>query len=244
MLMPMRFQSLMSGVVLAATCGATGIAAQTADRSAAPPAPATTAPPARSGTYTVQNGELIVAPGLRIPNGNVPWALDTVQGRQVLVPIHHSELKTADADTGKLEGATSHTQLRSAKPVFFVHGSDRTENAGDSGRGQPTGWALLAAKRDGTFRTVTRAKFSEVNSATVCAPPTLCMTAEALPDGWLRMVAREPLAPGEYTLLPVQRSDRTASAVAYDFTVDEQSASSKDTVSPGQDLDSKKHKKH
>src|SRR3978361_1195374 len=82
------------------------ILAQTADRSAAPPA--------HTGTYSVSNGELIVAPGLRIPNGNVPWALDTVAGKQVLVPIHHAQL-TASGSTapGTLQGAASHTPLHS-----------------------------------------------------------------------------------------------------------------------------------
>lgn len=40
-------------------------AAQTADRTATPPNPATAAPTARTGTYSIQNGELIVASTLR-----------------------------------------------------------------------------------------------------------------------------------------------------------------------------------
>ena len=217
---------------------AASMPAQTADRSAAPPVPATAAPPARSGTYVISNGELIVAPGLRIPNGNVPWALDTVEGKQVLVPIHHAAIAQSGATAGTLDGSGSRTSLRSASPVFFVHTSDRTENTGDSGRGTPTGWALLAAKVDGTTRTVDRVKFSDVNGATVCAAPVLCTQAESLPGGWLRITPRAPLDPGEYALLPVPRSTTTFSPLVYDFTINTESPAPKDSVAPGQDLDS------
>lgn len=211
--------------------------AQTADRSAAPPGPATAAPPAHSGTYSISNGELIVAPGLRIPNGNVPWALDTVAGKQVLIPIHHTQLTLpATAASGTLEGVTSHTPLHSTSPVFFVHTSDRTENTGDSGRGTPTGWALLAAQVSGTSRMVARVKFADVTAATVCTAPVLCTQAESLPEGWLRITPRDPLPAGEYVLLPVPRT-ATSSALAYDFSVNADAPAAKDAVAPGQNLD-------
>ena len=215
--------------------------AQTADRSAAPPNPATTAPAARAGSYSVQNGELVVAPGLHIPNGNVPWALDIVEGKQVLVPIHHTPL-TGSATSGTLEGPTSHTPLHSASPTFFIHTSDRTENTGDSGRGTPTGWALLAAPVTDSHRTVARPRFTDVNSATVCTPPVICTTAESLPDGWLRVTPQAPLTPGEYALLPIQQKP-PATTLAYDFTVDGGQGAARDTVAPGQNLDSRKKKR-
>ncbi len=222
--------------------------AQTADRSAAPPQPALAAPAAHSGTYAVSNGELIVAPGLRIPNGNVPWALDVVAGKQVLVPIHHAQL-TASGSTapGTLEGAASHTPLHSTTPAFFIHTSDRTENTGDSGRGTPTGWALLAAQVSGPLRTVTRVKFADVNAATVCTAPVLCTDAESLPDGWLRITPRDPLPLGEYVLLPVPRSASSQSPLVYDFSVDADAPAARDAVAPGQNLDAQpanKKKKH
>jgi hypothetical protein len=222
---------------------------QTADRSAAPPGPATAAPPAHTGTYSVSNGELIVAPGLRIPNGNVPWALDTVAGKQVLVPIHHAQL-TASGSTapGTLQGAASHTPLHSTSPEFFIHTSDRTENTGDSGRGTPTGWALLAAQVSGPLRTVERVKFADVNAATVCTAPVLCTVAESLPDGWLRITPRDPLPPGEYVLLPVPRTTTSQSPLVYDFSVDADGPAAKDAVAAGQNLDAQpssgKKKKH
>lgn len=214
--------------------------AQTADRSAAPPSAAMAAPPAHLGTFTLQNGELIVAPGLRIPNGNVPWALDTVDGKQVLVPVHHSAVKASAGTANTLEGDVSRTPLRSSTPVFFVHTSDRTENAGDSGRGTPTGWALLQVQTDGGTRTIDRVKFADVSAATVCTAPVLCLRAESLPEGWLRMSPQQPLQAGQYALVPVQHSNPT---VAYDFAVDPLSPAAKDAVSSGQNLDTATAKK-
>ncbi|MGI4759046.1 MAG: hypothetical protein ACRYGF_19625 [Janthinobacterium lividum] len=220
--------------------------AQTADRSAAPSSPATAAPVAHGGTYSIVNGELIVAPGLRIPNGNVPWALDVVDGKQVLVPVHHAVLAQSGGVSATLEGPASRTALHSGSPVFFVHSSDRTENTGDSGRGTPTGWALLSANVSGSTRTIDHVKFSDVNAATVCAEPVLCTQAESLPGGWLRITPRLPMSTGQYALLPVPRTATSLSPLVYDFSINTGLAAPKDTVSPGQNLDAVpgKKKKH
>lgn len=240
MLEPMRLHCQLLPVLIfgASMFCAPSLQAQTADPAAAPPNAALTAPAARTDSYTVQKGELIVAPGLRIPNGNVPWVLDTVDGKQVLVPVHHAAINGS-----AIEGAASKTPLHSASPIFFVHTSDRTENTGDAGRGTPTGWALLPVTVDGGVRMVTRPKFSDVNGATVCAAPVLCTTAESLPEGWLRILTKAPLAPGEYALLPVQRTASTGNLVVYDFSVDGGGPKSKDEVSAGQNLDTNKKKK-
>jgi hypothetical protein len=238
-------QTAAIGLLAAAFAALSPAHAQTADPEAAPPTPATTAPPAHTSTYSVQkDGQLVVAPGLRIPNGNVPWALDEVDGKQVLVPVHHAALASSSASMGTLDGATSKTALRSSGPAFFVHSIDRTENTGDAGRGMPTGWALVSATVDGATRTIARAKFSQVNGAAVCAAPVLCTQAESLPQGWLRITAKAALPPGEYVLLPVPRSGGpTTTVVVYDFTVSDQSSTPKDAVAPGQNLDAAKSKR-
>ncbi|MGI4853210.1 MAG: hypothetical protein ACRYF4_04070 [Janthinobacterium lividum] len=240
MLTPRSFLPV-AGAAALLLCGA--LLAQTADRSAAPPAPATTAPVAHSGTYSVVNGELIVAPGLRIPNGNVPWILDVIDGKQVLVPVHHAAFTQTTGGSATLQGAASRTAVHSSSPVFFVHTSDRTENTGDAGRGMPTGWALLQATVTDNARTVDRMKFSDVSAGTVCTGSALCAQAESLPDGWLRITPRAPLEAGEYALVPVPRSATSQSALAYDFTVNTGLAAPKDLVSPGQNLDAVKKKK-
>jgi hypothetical protein len=223
-------------ILMVTTLSAT---AQTADRTATPPNPALAAPAARTGSYSIQNGELIVAPGLRIPNGNVPWALDMVESKQTLVPIHHTQL-----EGGTLDSTGPHTPLHTSTPTFFVHSSDRTENGGDSGRGVPTGWALLPVTVTDNVRTVERPHFTDVASATVCTAPVVCTVAETLPNGWLRITTKAPLAVGEYALLPIQKPPVTpTSTLAYDFTIDTAQPAARDAVSPGQNLDTRKKKK-
>ncbi len=185
----------------------------------------------------------MVAPGLRVPNGNVPWALDTINGKQVLVPVHHSAL-TPSETTARLQATAPATPLHATAPVFFIHTSDRTENSGDSGRGTPTGWALLPVKVESGSRTVSRVKFADVNAATVCAEPVICTQAEALSGGWLRMMPRDPLPPGQYALVPVPRAATSLSPLAYDFIVSVDAAAPKDAVAPGQNLDGAGGKKH
>jgi hypothetical protein len=102
---------------------------------------------------------------------------------------------------------------------------------------------LVSADVAGSTRTIARAKFSQVNGAAVCAPPVLCTVAESLPQGWLRITAKTPMAPGEYVLLPVTRTGGTTAVVVYDFSVGDQSAKPKDAVEPGQNLDAGKAKK-
>lgn len=240
MLTPRSFLPAIGAAALL-LCGT--LQGQTADRSAAPPAPATAAPLAHSGTYSVVNGELIVAPGLRIPNGNVPWVLDVIEGKQVLVPGHHAPFGQTTGGSATLQGSAARTAVHSSSPVFFVHTSDRTDNTGDAGRGTPTGWALLQAKVSDNVRTVDRVKFSDVSAGTVCTGAVLCLRAESLPDGWVRMTPRAPLEAGEYALVPVPHSATSQSPLAYDFTVNTGLAAPKDTVSPGQNLDAVKKKK-
>ena len=169
------------------------------------------------------NGELVVAPGLHIPNGNVPWALDTIAGKQVLVPIHHAQL-TASGSTapGTLEGAASHTSLHSDFACeFFIHTSDRTENTGDcrARHAHRLGAAGGAGVRSAAHRPSCEVCRCECGQP--FAPrPVLCTVAETLPDGWLRITPRDPLPVGEYVLLPVPRTATSQSPLVYDFSVE------------------------
>lgn len=222
-----------------ALCGVCAVQAQTADPNATPPA-VTSAPAAKDGTYSVSNGNLTAAPGLQVPNGNLPWALDqTPDGRPALVPVHHSAITepagvaTAPPAQHTLSGATARTVVRSPTPVFFVHTNDRTENTGDAGHGNPTGWVLVRAEVTGGSRIVPHVQFSEIAQGTSCAGRSLCLSAETLPDGWARLVPRQPLRPGEYVLMPVQRQPRPGVIVVYDFTSDPGAALASDAVVAG-----------
>ncbi|MFN2975082.1 hypothetical protein [Terriglobus aquaticus] len=213
--------------------------AQTADPTATPPS-TSSAPAAKAGTYAVSGGNLTAAPGLQVPNGNLPWALDTApDGKPALVPVHHSAITeppgvaTAPPANHTLAGARAHTAIRSTMPTFFVHTNDRTENTGDAGRGNPTGWVLLPATLNGGNRVVPHIQFSQIAQGTLCAPPTLCLNAETLPDGWARLTPRQALEPGEYVLMPVQHQPKPGVLVVYDFTIDPAAAVARDAVLAG-----------
>ncbi len=220
--------------------------AQTADPTATVANPVTTAPAAKTGSYTLVGGNLLVAPGLMVPNGNVPWALDTTASPPALVPIHHSSIiepaeggvrAAATAETphtqDTLNGLHAHTLLRTPLPVFFVHTADRTENTGDAGRGNPTGWALLPAMAQGTSRVMPHVHFDQIAQGTACAAPVICLTAETLPDGWLRLASPNPLEAGDYALVPVPRQPRPGVLIVYDFTLDTAAPLAKDAVIAG-----------
>ena len=229
-------------------CASTGALAQTADPNATPPSVAS-APAAKAGTYAESGGNLTAAPGLQVPNGNLPWALDsTADGKPALVPVHHSAITepsavaTAPPSSHTLTGSRARTVIRSATPTFFVHTNDRTENTGDAGRGNPTGWVLVQAAETGGNRTLPHVQFSEIAQGTSCAPPTLCLNAETLPDGWARLTPRQPLSPGEYVLMPIQRQPKPGILVVYDFASDPSAALGRDAVVAGASQTGRQHR--
>ncbi len=217
--------------------------AQTADPTATAPNPVTAAPAAKAGSYTVTQGELLAAPGLAVPNGNLPWALDTSDGTPALLAIHHSSITepphagTAAQDepglTHTLAGAHARTVLRTTLPILFVHTNDRTENTGDAGRGNPTGWALVSATASFGGRTMPHVRFDQIAQGTACVAPLVCLKAESLPGGWLRLTPQAPLVPGDYALVPVARQSRPGVVVVYDFTVDPTAPLARDAVRAG-----------
>ena len=236
------------GVCACACLAAAGANGQTADPTATPPS-VSSAPAAKAGTYSVIGGNLTVAPGLQLPNGNLPWALDTtVDGRSALVPVHHSAVTepsgvvTAPPTTHTLPGLHARTVERSANPVFFVHTNDRTENTGDAGHGNPTGWVLVQAEVSGGNRTIPHVQFSAIAQGTSCQAPTLCLAAETLPDGWVRLTPRQPLAPGEYVLMPVQRQPKPGVLIVYDFASDPAAPLARDAVVAGMPLVNRHHR--
>ena len=194
------------------------------------------APVSLPRSYPVNNGTLVVAPGLALPNGNLPWVLDETGGKQALVPLHHATLTEAapNSPTASIAGARSANVLHRTTPVVFIHTSDRTENSRESGRimARPL-WILLPLQTGTGSRLLTRPPAEELRNAVGCPASTICITADVLNDGWLRVVAAAPLSPGDYVLMPAFRPVKAAVDVVYDFTLDPSAPLAKDAISPG-----------
>ena len=76
-------------------------------------------------------------------------------------------------------------------------------------------------------------QFADIAQGTSCAGPTICLNAETLPDGWARLTPRQPLQPGEYVLMPVQRQPKPGVIVVYDFSSDPAASIARDAVVAG-----------
>ena len=246
--LPLRFAARAGMWATVLACATTATPAQTADPNATPPS-TSSAPVAKAGTYSVSGGNLTAAPGLQVPNGNLPWALDTTSdGKSALIPVHHSAINepaavaTTPPASHTLEGAHARTAIRSATPTFFVHTNDRTENTGDAGRGNPTGWVLVRAEQANGNRLLPHVQFSQIAQGTSCAAPMLCLDAETLPDGWVRLKPREPLPPADYVLMPVQRQPKPGVLVVYDFVENPSAPLARDAVIAGVPVAPSRHR--
>lgn len=176
-------------------------------------------------------------PGVQITNGSYPWAVDTYEGKQELVPIHHTNIgvnnhKGANVAgslagsffykpklTTEIEGAHARVALHSDKPIFYVHLMEEDSSA-DSSENLLGPWALVRAKIDKDHRVLSQVKFTQLTGNAKRSDSRVDTSIEKLPDGWFRITPKEPLDPGEYALQPIPRVANTFSTIVFDFTLD------------------------
>ncbi|MBS1798310.1 MAG: hypothetical protein JSS95_00650 [Acidobacteria bacterium] len=176
-------------------------------------------------------------PGVQITNGSYPWAVDVYEGKQQLVPIHHTNVgvnnhKGANVAgslagsvfykpkmTTEIEGAHARVALHADKPVFYVHVMD-DDPAGDSSGNLLARWAIVRAKIDKDRRVLARVNFTQLTGTAKRSDTQVDVDVEKISDGWLKITPKEPLAVGEYALQPVPTVANTFSTVVFDFTVD------------------------
>jgi hypothetical protein len=186
-------------------------------------------------------------PGVPISNGSYPWAVDTYEGKQELVPIHHTNVgvnnhKGANVAgslagsvfykpkmTTEIEGAHARVALHSDKPVFYVHLLENDDDSVSDGVLGP--WALVRARIDKDHRVLSQVNFTQLTGNAKRTASQVDVEIEKLPDGWLKLTPKEPLAPGEYALQPVPRVANTFSVVVFDFTLDPKAPNSPEAKS-------------
>lgn len=185
-------------------------------------------------------------PGVRIPNGSIPWALDLYEGRQQIVPIHHTSVEVNNHKganvagslagsvfykpkmTTEVNGAHARVALHTDKPVFYVHVMD--DPGGDSSA-SAANWAIVRASIDKDRRILSQVNFTQLTGNAKRNAFQVDASIEKLDDGWFKIVPKEPLAPGEYALQPVPKAANTFSTVVFDFTIDSKAPDASDALS-------------
>lgn len=185
-------------------------------------------------------------PGVHIPNGSIPWAVDIYDGKQQIVPIHHTAIQVNNHKganvagslagsvfykpkmTTEVSGAHARLALHIEKPVFYVHVMDDPD--GDSS-GAFAQWAIVRAIIKKDRRILAQVNFTQLTGNAKRSDSQVDATVEKLPDGWLKITPVNPLAPGEYALQPVTKVANTFSMVIFDFTIDPKAPNAPDALS-------------
>ena len=184
------------------------------------------------------------APGLRIPNGSRPWALDQFESNKQLVPVHSSAVQANNHKgsnvaggllagpfykskfTTELAGESARTVLHTGTPVFYVLFNQDP----DQGQSQFAGWAVVHVVVDKDRRLLSTVKFTQLTGNAKRSDTQVDLEAETLPGGWLRLTPKAVLPPGEYALEPVMKQDNAYSLNVYDFRIDPAAPNDADAV--------------
>jgi hypothetical protein len=183
------------------------------------------------------------APGLHVPDGSRPWALDEFKGEAQMVPIHSSAVQTNNHKgsnvaggllagpfykakfTTEIEGTQARTILHKATPVFYVR-----QQEAENGSSPFAGWAVVHVAVASDHRLLSTVKFTQLTGNAKRNDTQVEVVTEPLGDGWLRITPKDPLAPGEYALEPVLKQENAYSTMVYDFRVDPSAGDTSDAV--------------
>jgi hypothetical protein len=186
-------------------------------------------------------------PGVHIPNGSTPWALDLCDGKQEIVPIHHTAVLVNNHKgkniagslagsvfykqkvTAEVSGAHARVALHSNKPVFYVHVLD--DPGGDPSDASAANWAIVRATINKDRRIFAQVNFTEFTGNAKRNDLQVDASMEELGEGWFKIVPKDPLAPGEYALQPILKAANTFSTVVFDFTIDSSAPNAPDALS-------------
>ena len=185
-------------------------------------------------------------PGAHITNGSIPWAVDVFDGKQELVPIHHTAIGVDNHRganlagslagsffykpkmTTEIEGAHARVALHTGKPAFYVH--VMSDPDGDSSS-MIDHWAIVRAAVKKDKRIISQIKFTQLTGKSKRDDSQVDATVETLAGGWLKITPVDALSPGEYALLPITKVANTFSTVVYDFTIDPNAPDAPDALS-------------
>ena len=190
------------------------------------------------------------APGLAVPGGSLPYALDHFQGKPELVPVHHSSVQLNNHKganiagslagslfykpkaTVEVAGLHARTVLHDGTPAFYVQlliDSDSQANSSDS---LTPSFAIVQAVPDKDRRIFAQIRFTPLTGDAKRRDGIVDSTIERLEDGWIKITPTAPLAAGEYAITPIPKTQNAFSTVVYDFTIDPKAPNASDAIAP------------
>jgi hypothetical protein len=164
-------------------------------------------------------------------SGSLPYAIDHFSGQPQLVRVHQSAVEhKANANTnaiGELRGAHARTVLHDSMPSFYVHPA-AVPNA------PPTAvtFAIVRAFTAKDLRVFAQVEPDDEVGKAKHIVGFIQSTTQDLQDGWVKITPKTPLAPGEYALNPIPRSQNQPSPVVFDFSIDPAAPNTSDVVAP------------
>ena len=190
----------------------------------------------------------LAAPGLKVPASPLPYALDHFQGKPELVPVHHSSVQLNNHKgqniagslagsvfykpkaTVEVAGAHARTVLHDATPSFFVHLQVDPDAAPDSPDTLTPTFAIVQAFPDKDRRVFAQIRFTALTGDAKRKDGIIDSTTETLSNGWLKITPKAALAPGEYALNPIPKTQNAFSTVVFDFSIDPAAPNAPDAI--------------
>ena len=187
----------------------------------------------------------MVAPGLTVPRSALPFAVDHFQGAPQLVPIHHSNVEVNNHKganvagsimgsvfykpkmTVEVEGEHARSVVHDTRPVFYLH---ILQDPGDTGPEDV--YAIIKAMPDKGRRIFAKVRFTQMTGDAKRDDGMVDTITEHLPNGWLKLTPRDALAPGEYAVSPIMKSQNAFPTMVYDFMLDPAAPNATDAVQP------------
>jgi hypothetical protein len=190
-----------------------------------------------------------VKTGLVIPNDNLPWALDSYEGLEELVPIHRSTVNVKNhvgenfvggltqslfykpKTSTELPGVRARTVLHDSHPSFYLHVTPSDDDEGNpSSQLRIVGWAIIKGRVGRTNREFQEVRITVLTNHAQRSNPAVEVEVVQLAGGWLRLTPKTALESGEYAIAPLFKSEKYFSAVLFDFSLDPAGPNAGDAV--------------